>query len=432
MIILGAGISALKAAQELVFQHGFSAPGQVILLEASQHVGGRMRTDRSLGYAVDMGATWVHGVDGNPIADLANSIGAPMAQSNWESLEVYRRDGSRIPNRQLRLSSARVKLSYQRAQAHAHAQVSDLSMADALDATGAWNLFGPAERETAHFLYGEMVEELVCYLQDYSAKSWYSDGYFGGGDWLFPQGFDALPASMAPGLDIRLGHTVQAVDLNPGGVTVTTDQGAFQAEHCICTLPLGVLKAGSVNFNPGLPARIQHSVDALHFGNRHRLLMEFPQVFWNPNVEFLGKVGRPYARYGAGENLLIVNRAGLYGRPVISVETIQDFGNQQETDVLQNSIDRALTELRRIYGPAVVPQPVSVLSSDWGSNPLFHGSYSGWAPGANWRTNAAFLQPVQGRLHFAGEHCNPRFPSTVHGAFLSGFKTARAVKQLAN
>src|SRR5262245_27907936 len=67
VIVIGAGASGLAAARELV-----DAGRKVIVVEARERIGGRVWTDRSLpGLALDMGATWVHGVRGNPIAALA-------------------------------------------------------------------------------------------------------------------------------------------------------------------------------------------------------------------------------------------------------------------------------------------------------------------------------------------------------------------------
>ncbi|HNL07866.1 MAG TPA: FAD-dependent oxidoreductase, partial [Chitinophagales bacterium] len=64
VIVVGAGISGLAAAKKLQ-DNGFT----VTVLEAQEKVGGRLRTNRSLGIAFDEGASWIHGTDGNPITD---------------------------------------------------------------------------------------------------------------------------------------------------------------------------------------------------------------------------------------------------------------------------------------------------------------------------------------------------------------------------
>jgi monoamine oxidase len=70
VIVVGAGISGLAAAQKLK-EKGFD----VVVLEAQDRVGGRLRSNRSLGIAFDEGASWIHGVNNNPITDLAQKAG---------------------------------------------------------------------------------------------------------------------------------------------------------------------------------------------------------------------------------------------------------------------------------------------------------------------------------------------------------------------
>ena len=68
--VIGAGISGLAAAHILANQGTC-----VTVLEARDRIGGRIRTDRGLGAAVDVGATWIHGPAGNPIKKLAGTKG---------------------------------------------------------------------------------------------------------------------------------------------------------------------------------------------------------------------------------------------------------------------------------------------------------------------------------------------------------------------
>jgi len=37
----------------------------------------------------------------------------------------------------------------------------------------------------------------------------------------------------------------------------------------------------------------------------------------------------------------------------------------------------------------------------------------------------ALGEPLDDRVMFAGEHCHPTHPATVHGAYLSGVEAAR-------
>ncbi len=84
VIVVGAGISGLIAAKTLK-EKGF----QVSVLEAQDKVGGRLRTNRSLGVPFDEGASWIHGIKGNPITTLAQQAGMRTAFTDDNSRKSF-------------------------------------------------------------------------------------------------------------------------------------------------------------------------------------------------------------------------------------------------------------------------------------------------------------------------------------------------------
>ena len=89
VVVIGGGISGLAAAKKLK-EKGFT----VIVVEAQEKVGGRMRTDRSLGVAFDEGASWIHGPNGNPITSLASQSGATTFLTADDSVKVFDTNGT--------------------------------------------------------------------------------------------------------------------------------------------------------------------------------------------------------------------------------------------------------------------------------------------------------------------------------------------------
>ena len=63
VIIIGAGVSGLAAAKKLIDENR-----EVLVLEARNRLGGRICTDRSLGFPLDLGASWMHDLPNNIIA----------------------------------------------------------------------------------------------------------------------------------------------------------------------------------------------------------------------------------------------------------------------------------------------------------------------------------------------------------------------------
>jgi hypothetical protein len=88
--IIGAGLSGLGCAQELLrLSSEKNIPLEVVLIEARDRVGGRCHTDRRTfktpkgnEFPVDLGACWIHGATGNPLAQLAQSVGLKMSKAD--------------------------------------------------------------------------------------------------------------------------------------------------------------------------------------------------------------------------------------------------------------------------------------------------------------------------------------------------------------
>ena len=128
-------------------------------------------------------------------------------------------------------------------------------------------------------------------LSSLSNRWWDADDEFdfAGGHYLLPDGYGGLLEKVAAGLDLKYGHCVTSVKRRAaGGVTVTAAKKAsrtgshrmdappaetnggievsIDADAVVVTLPLGVLKAGAVQFSPPLPPRKQNAIDRLGFG----------------------------------------------------------------------------------------------------------------------------------------------------------------------
>ena len=88
IVIIGAGIAGIAAAKKLK-ENGYS----VVVLESQDRIGGRLRTDRSLGIAFDEGASWIHGPKGNPITALAAQAGANTFLTDDDNLIIYDQNG---------------------------------------------------------------------------------------------------------------------------------------------------------------------------------------------------------------------------------------------------------------------------------------------------------------------------------------------------
>lgn len=420
VIVIGAGISGLGAAKRLVSEYGLTRPNDVIVLESRNRLGGRIHTDTSLASPVDLGAGWIHGSVGNPITALANQFGAATVTVSG-SQDLFDIDGSLVPGG---IQSVTWQ-QYLNARSAVRAYIAGLTVDQPLELsylqTGAGaDLSGKPLRVFKEWL-GEIEAGWTAYNSQLSSLHHNMGSAFGGADRLFPGGYSQVVEGVANGLDVRLGHVVKMIDYGRELVWIQTDRGTFAAEKCIVTLPLGVLKAGLVPFQPALPSSLQEAIGRMGFGAAYKIAMEFPEVFW--------RQGRTYLSYISpqpGESTDWRNVREYSPGPILNTWAYQDYARNLEAMSVGDATARVMQDLRKIYG-ADTPNPTKVVASDWNSSPYTQGSYSYPAVGSTPADYGRFLAPLSGKLFFAGEHTNALYPSTVHGAYLSGRAAAARV-----
>ncbi|MEK6311024.1 MAG: FAD-dependent oxidoreductase, partial [Curtobacterium sp.] len=124
--------------------------------------------------------------------------------------------------------------------------------------------------------YGVAADELAAHGLD--------DDTIEGDEVVLPHGYDELPARLAEGLDVRLGQPVTAVSRGSDGVVVTVDDGSrtdpFVASAAVVTVPVGVLHAGSIAFDPPLPERHRSALGGLRMNAFEKVVLRFPERFW--------------------------------------------------------------------------------------------------------------------------------------------------------
>ncbi|PRQ52168.1 putative oxidoreductase [Rosa chinensis] len=88
VIVIGGGMAGIAAARALQ-----DASFQVVLLESRDRLGGRVHTDYSFGFPIDLGASWLHGVcKENPLAPLIGRLGLPLYRTSGDNSVLYDHD----------------------------------------------------------------------------------------------------------------------------------------------------------------------------------------------------------------------------------------------------------------------------------------------------------------------------------------------------
>lgn len=248
VLILGAGMAGLGAARLLA-----DAGADVTVIEARDRIGGRTHTSHLWpDLPVDLGASWIHGVTGNPLTTIANQIGATRTPSPYDRWATYDAHGQMQDISNL---EARTWALMDRARSLVEDHGTDISLQTAIETSPDWAALAPDTRRVMRMIINTRIEHE--YSGDWSrlsARNYDDDAPFVGGDAVLNSGYGPLVAHLGRGLDIRLGQVVREIAPMSGGVRVVTSHATHTAARVIVTLPLGVLKSGQIAFGrPRLP-----------------------------------------------------------------------------------------------------------------------------------------------------------------------------------
>lgn len=420
VLVIGAGIAGLRAAEVLV------ANGRrVIVLEARDRLGGRIHTDRSWGVPVELGASWIHGVEDNPIAALATAKGITTLATDYDSV-VYGADGQRLGNGALDDIEEQVADLVEAGREGS--PDTDEPLRSALDRAIAAADLDPSERLNVEMGITASVEhEYATDAVNLSATNFDDGTDEGGGDALLPEGYDQVVAAVANGLDVRLGHVVTSIDTAGDRAVVVTAQGNFQAGAVVVTVPLGVLKAGTVQFQPPLPEPKSRAIAKLGMGTLSKTCLRFESQFWPDDAELIDIVPTASRRGQWVESLSLTS---LVDVPALMMFNAGEFARAVETMTDPEVIASASSALKPAFPDWVrtgeAATPTGLLRSAWSVDPFSLGSYSFIAAGSSLADRDALAEP-DGRRIFAGEACSRDHAATVHGAYSSGEAAANAL-----
>lgn len=416
VIVIGAGMAGIGAAKELQ-EHG----KKVIIFEASNRVGGRVYTGTLGGTPIDFGANWIHGIDENPIMELAKKYHIETIPFDYDSIEVFSPTGHKLgPDEMDHLDKIDDAL-HSTIRTQQNEQDNDMPLQSAL--TDWINSYSPDDQLLAKFcLSSDIEDDYGANATDLSLYYYNSDSELKGGDNFIPNGYKQLVDAVAEPLSIWLNCEVQGINYSDTGVTVTTSQGTFTANYAICAIPLGVLKKGRIAFNPPLPAEKQASIDRLKMGLLHKTILRFPEVFWNREIPNMG-----YIPEVQGCWVYFVNLQKFNGAPILVGFNHGYYAEELEKLTDEQAKDKMMEVLRIMYGSSI-PEPTAYVTARWEEDPLSIGSYSHIPVGASDKDYEEMAKPVQ-NLRFAGEATIHTFPGTVHGAYISGMREAQRIIQ---
>jgi monoamine oxidase len=402
VVVVGAGAAGLVAAQQVA-----AAGRSVVVVEARGRVGGRAVTRHEHGFPLDLGCGWLHSADENEWTEIAARRGCTIDRTpppwNTAAYDVG------FPAAEQGEFRADISAFFGRVAAAAADDPADRPAVELLQPGGRFN---PLIDAISTYANGVELAELS--VQDFAR---YRDS---GVNWRVVEGYGALIAGFAAGLDVALDCPVSAIDHSGIRLRVVTAKGDIAASAVIVTVPPGLIADGSLRFIPDLPAK-RAAAQGLPLGLADKVFLRIDRPELLPRERRLfGAIDRT----ATGSYHL-----GPFGRPLIEgyfggrfARALEEAGDGA---MAQQAIDEVVAQLggdmRRHLAPLV--------ATAWGRDPQARGSYS-YARIGHAAARAALAEPVDGRLFFAGEACAPADFSTAHGAYRSGLAAAAALTHI--
>lgn len=402
--IIGAGAAGVGAARRL---QALRPDLSLVLLEASDRIGGRARTVHPAGiggFALDLGCGWLHGARTNAWTEIAEEIGLTVDRTPapWSEggLQLQRDDSD--------AKAARIVANAFLERIYAYDSEEDVALSGLLTSDNPWNGYIHA---LGTFLTGAELDRSSAIDQ-----SRYDPGP--GPDWRVQQGYGTLVATYTAPVTVHTGAEVRRIDHSAADhIVLSTAKGDLRAKAVIIAVSTNVLAVERITFWPPLPDKIE-AASQLPLGLANKLFLNVgaPEAF-PADSHILGS-------YHSG-------RTGSYqlkpfGAPVIEAYFAGDLAHDLEREGIDAAFDFSVEQLKRFFGSSIEGMLSPAVMSAWASEPFVGGSYSYAMPGAS-DLRQVLAAPHDQRLFFAGEACSVTRYSTAHGAYETGFAAAEAI-----
>jgi monoamine oxidase len=407
-VIVGAGVAGLAAAVDLE-----KAGLRLAIFEARHRIGGRILTYRDplAPLPIELGAEFVHGRPPE-ILDLAKNIPVPLCDVRWNPVE--RRAGQWQTHGDLESESEPLlnEAMRYRGPDMTWAQFVAQSKATASQKDSATRFVEGFNAARADRI------SLLSIQQDTRAAQEIDDEH----QFRIPSGYDRIPRFLASQIhaQVRLGTPVHQISWTEGRVEINGD---LTARAALITLPVGVLQAGSVVFDP-VPAPVQAALD-IEAGHVFRVVLRLEEASWEKipelaNAGFLFTDLEPFPTWWT----TLPMRTPL----------ITAWCAGPHVDGLPGSREQiaqeAITGLQGLLGEDIESHVKAWHMHDWRDDPWSRCAYS-YARAGRLGAREELAAPAGNTLFFAGEAAETEGHSgTVHGAIRSGRKAAGLVRDL--
>jgi monoamine oxidase len=415
IIIIGAGAAGLMAAQKLAKRY------KIILLEANNHIGGRVHTIKGEGFTVpvEAGAEFIHGKLPLTLRFLKE------AGIQYEELRgnIYRvNNGEWI--KQHEMFEGWNKLLKQMKK-----EKKNMTMYDFLQRHYPDEKYDEFRRHIQNFAEGFDVSDITKVSMKALYKEWsHADEKI----FRIPGGHGQLISYLAKackdkGCEIITASLIKQIDWEKNNVTVYTEDGRkYFAEKCIVTVPVSILQKAlakaSINFTPPLDHHVKAANEA-GYGTVIKVVFEFNEPFWEQYAKDVGFIlgDETFPAWWTQYPRAIPLLTGWKGGPGATT-----LSNNSDEMILQE----ALGSLCAIFDIPMVVLKEKIIAAkvfNWLRDDYAGGAYS-FPLISTVEAKEILNKPVDNTIFFAGEALfeGSAF-GTVEAALMSGKEVAGSI-----
>jgi monoamine oxidase len=400
IVVIGAGAAGIAAARRIV-----AAGRKVIVIEASDRIGGRCQTDMTgFDAPFERGARWLHNPDSNAMMRLVRNAGLDVvAPPPGQRIRVGRRNARAGETEQFLASLVRANRAIDEASRRG-----DVACATVLPKDlGDWA--GTVEFMLGAFTTGKDLKDLS--VVDHARAIDHTSAS------AVRQGLGTLMVKLADGLPVSLSTPAQRIVWNNRDVGVETPAGRINARAAIITVSTNVLIASGLAFSPDLPKRQTDAIGRLGLGSTDRIALQL-----TGNALGLGR-DEVLIEQSDGVRTAALT-ANIGGTTLCSVDVAGSFGRDLAAQGEVAMIAFATEWLGKLFGGDATKAIAKSAATRWNAQPFVRGAMSAAAPGGQFARR--ILTEPQGSLLFAGEATHETLFGTVDGAWESGERAADA------
>lgn len=438
-VVVGAGVTGLVAAWRLV-----QAGQDVVVLEARDRVGGRLRSEWHDGSLFEIGGQWVS-PDQVALTDLLDELGLTTYPRHREGECLYlpgdgvprRFDGGDLPvdaatveamdRLGATLDRLAAELDPDRPWEHPDAARLDRitfgqwlrEECDDLEARDNVALYiGPAMLTKPVWSFSALQGVLMAASAGSFANLLDADFIL---DRRVQGGLASVPLTLADRLGdrVRLGQDVTAIEHDADGATVVVGSERFSARRVLVAVPPPLVRR--IRFTPDLPAEHRRAREHQSFGLVVKVQVAYPTAFWREQ----GLSGTAFGPYQLVHE--VYDNTPDESGPAHLVGFVSDV-NADRVGRLGAAARRAeiLDSLAAYFGDAA-RHPTTYVESDWQHQELTGGAYgTSFDVGGLTRFGAVLREPV-GPIEFGTSDVAGLGFQHVDGAVRVGGELARRV-----